>query len=262
MTRVLMCAPQHYAIQYEINPWMKLTNPINIAKANKQWKALHATLRRLGVQVDLVPQKKGCPDMVFTANAGVVSGQTFVPSHFRYVERQAEYGAFVRYFRGRGYAIADVAQGMFFEGEGDFLPYRDFYFAGFRYRSESRAHAKVSALLGKRVIELELAQAHFYHLDTCFFPLDDRTVIYYPGAFDAYGQKAIRRFVENPLPVSTADAQQFACNAFRVGKNVILNKASTGLKLKLRRLGYTTVETPTSEFIKAGGSVKCLLLRL
>ncbi len=168
----------------------------------------------------------------------------------------------MRYFRRRGYAIADIARGMFFEGEGDLLPYRDLYFAGFRYRSEARAHEKVSALLGKRVIGLELARAHFYHLDTCLFPLDDKTVMYYPGAFDAYGQKAIRQFVKNPLPVSHADAHRFACNAFRVGKTVVLNQASAGLKLKLRRLGYSTLETPTSEFIKAGGSVKCLLLRL
>jgi N-dimethylarginine dimethylaminohydrolase len=33
-------------------------------------------------------------------------------------------------------------------------------------------------------------------------------------------------------------------------------------KKTLKHLGYEAVETPTSEFVKAGGSVKCLLLIL
>ena len=89
MTRVLMCPPSHYAIKYEINPWMKVTRPVNPVRARQQWDALHALLLRLGVRVLIVPQKKGCPDMVFTANAGVVYGKVFIPSHFRFPERQA-----------------------------------------------------------------------------------------------------------------------------------------------------------------------------
>jgi N-dimethylarginine dimethylaminohydrolase len=262
MSRVLMCPPRHYAIEYEINPWMKMAHPIRTTEALRQWNALRAILEELGVTVLTVPQKKGCPDMVFTANAGVASGNTFIPSHFRYKERQRETDAFVRFFKKKNYKIADIAKGSYFEGEGDLLPYRDLLVGGFRYRSELSAHEKVSALLGKRLVALELAQPHFYHLDTCFFPLDERTAVYYPGAFDAYGRKVIERFVENPVTVDTADARRFACNAFRVGRKVVLNKVSRALKGKLQKRGYEAVETSTSEFIKAGGSVKCLLLGL
>jgi N-dimethylarginine dimethylaminohydrolase len=262
MPEVLMCPPQHYSIQYEINPWMKMKNGINPARARKQWDALVKTLTDLGVRVRTIPQKKGCPDMVFTANAGVVDQRTFIPSRFRFRERRGEEPAFIAYFRRRGFRIRDVAQGHFFEGEGDLLGYRDLLFGGFRYRSEIAAHEAVAATLKRRLITLELMQPHFYHLDTCFFPLDDKTAIFYPGAFDAYGRKVIGQFIENPVPVSKADAERFACNAFRVEKTVVLNKASPTLKKALARLGYSVRESPTSEFMKAGGSVKCLLLKL
>lgn len=260
--KVLMCAPRHYAIHYEINPWMKLENPIERTNAQRQWDGLHHTLSRLGVDILTVPQRKGCPDMVFTANAGVVTGRTFIPSHFRYPERQPETAAFTRFFKSRGYQISDIAKNYFFEGEGDLLPYQDVLFGGFRFRSELRAHEKVTDFLGKRLIGLELARDRFYHLDTCFFPVDDKTVVYYPDAFDAYGRKAIRRFVEHPIAVGKDDAHHFACNAVRVGRTVVVNHASRSLKRRLLARGYQVEETPTSEFVKAGGSVKCLLLIL
>src|SRR5688572_15999037 len=86
--KLLMCAPAHYAIRYEINPWMKLKNPVTPNQAFTQWNALFKTLKKLGADILRVPQAKNCPDMVFTANAGVVSGTTFIPSHFRYPERR------------------------------------------------------------------------------------------------------------------------------------------------------------------------------
>jgi N-dimethylarginine dimethylaminohydrolase len=260
--KVLMCAPEHYAIRYEINPWMKLRNPIHTAKASGQWQVLYHSLRKLGVEVWKVPQKKACPDMVFTANAGIARGRTFIPSHFRYAQRQGEEMAFQRFFRQKGYKIHDVARGLFFEGEGDLLAYRDMFFGGFRFRSEVRAHERVSNALGRRLVTLELSAPQFYHLDTCFLPLDDRSVLYYPQAFDAYGRRVIRRFIQNPVAVSREDAYQFACNGIRVGRTVVLNRASRRLKGQLAVLGYNVLESPTSEFMKAGGSVKCLLLTL
>jgi N-dimethylarginine dimethylaminohydrolase len=260
--KVLMCAPSHYDIRYEINPWMKLHNRIRTEKALVQWEELRRALARLGVQVLTLPQKKECPDMVFTANAGVVKGRDFIPSHFRYRERRAEEGAFTRFFKRRGYRIRDAAKNMCFEGEGDLLPYGDMLFGGFRFRSEIKAHERVSEVLQKRLVTLDLVQPHFYHLDTCFLPLDYRSALYYPSAFDAYGRKVIERFIKNPIPVSTVDAFQFACNGIRVGRTVVLNKASRALKNRLKKEGYDVLETPTTEFMKAGGSVKCLLLKL
>ena len=88
--KLLMCKPSHYDIRYEINPWMKIQNRILPHAANAQWNGLYNALRRLGADVWLIPQKKNCPDMVFTANAGVAKGKTFIPSHFRFPQRRCE----------------------------------------------------------------------------------------------------------------------------------------------------------------------------
>ena len=79
---VLMCAPSHYDIRYEINPWMKLRNRIHSGDARSQWNGLYRALVSLGVEVLTVPQKKDCPDMVFTANAGVVQWERIYPQPF------------------------------------------------------------------------------------------------------------------------------------------------------------------------------------
>ncbi len=260
--KFLMCPPTHYQILYKINPWMEPKNKVNVERAHAQWQGLYLTLQSLGAQIQTITPEPGCPDMVFTANAGVVQGRTFIPSRFRYSERRIEEKHFRRYFRKLGYKIEDAAGDSYFEGEGDLLPYQDILFGGLRFRSESSAHERVAAKFKKRFIGLELTQPRFYHLDTCFFPLDARCVVYYPAAFDHAGRQVLRQHIENLIPVSAADARLFACNAIRLGKAVVVNRASGAFKKALAREGYEVLETPTSEFIKAGGSVKCLTLSL
>ena len=79
----------------------------------------------------------------------------------------------------------------FFEGAGDALFCGDTLFAGYRLRSEVAAFHEIGALLGCRVIPLELHHPYYYHLDTCFCPLAADLAIYYPAAFDDYGRKVL-----------------------------------------------------------------------
>ena len=58
------------------------------------------------------------------------------------------------------------------------------------------------------------------------------------------------------------DAGNFACNAVNIGDRVILNKASDPLKARLMLAGFQVHEVELSEFLKAGGSAKCLTLKL
>ena len=55
------------------------------------------------------------------------------------------------------------------------------------------ATRQIGRMLGCRVIPVELVDPRYYHLDTCFCPLAPATAIWYPPAFDDYGQRAIRR---------------------------------------------------------------------
>src|SRR6266536_3277057 len=104
--RLLMCRPTYYGIEYEINPWMSRSQGADTSRAMTQWQALYETLtERVGTRVELIEPVPGLPDMVFTANAGLVWGRVFIPSCFRHVERAGEEPLFEHWFAERGFEI-------------------------------------------------------------------------------------------------------------------------------------------------------------
>ena len=259
-----MCRPTYYTIAYEINPWMRLTRQVNQRAAVRQWQALYTLLTtRLNVPVRLIKPVPGLPDVVFTANAGLVAGRTFIRSNFRHPERQGEERVFERFFGRLGFRITTLPRSFNFEGEGDALWYGENLLLGFRFRSDATAHEHLARLVDRRVLPLELVDRRFYHLDTCFCPLDATSVLWYPKAFDRYGRKVIETYVKDSLPVSEADARRFCCNAVAVNRTVVLHRGvSGGLRKQLNKRRFELHELDLSEFLKAGGSAKCLVLRL
>ena len=258
-----MCRPTFYGIAYSINPWMNLRRQPNRALALRQWEALQETLREdLGATVHCCRARPGLPDMTFTANAGLVRRRLFIPSRFRYKERAGEAPHFTRWFRARGYRVLPLPPGHSFEGAGDALPMRRCWFAGYRFRSDIQTHALVGEAVGARVLSVELVNPYFYHLDTCFMPLSRGLAIYYPPAFDRYGNRVLRENVADLLPVRHDEAYQFACNAVSVGRKVIISKPCRCLARELKKRGFAVYPLDFSEFLKAGGAAKCLTLRL
>ena len=260
----LMCRPTHYAIAYEINPWMSLKRPANHARALTQWTRLHQLLtRQLGARVRLLPARPGVPDLVFTANAGLLHGRTLIRSNFRYPERQREEPVIERYFRREGFRVVRLSSRYDFEGEGDALWVSRTLVFGFRFRSDALAHEELARRLNAEVLPVELVDQRFYHLDTCFCPLDATAALWFPGAFDRYGRAVLERLVPDLISVSEADAKRFMCNAIPVGKAVVMQAgASERLRRALSRRGFRVHPVDLSEFLKAGGSAKCLVLRL
>lgn len=259
----LLCPPAYYAISYEINPWMSLKHPANHARAIKQWQNLCAVLRRLGAKIRLLSPQPGVPDLVFTANAGLVVGRAFIRSNFRYPQRRREEPCAERYFRKAGFRIIRLPSQVHFEGEGDALWMKDTLVMGFKFRSEAPAHEVLTKALQARVLPVELADKRFYHLDTCFCPLDEKQALWFPKAFDRYGRKALREAAETLISVSEPDALRFACNTIVIGKTLVMPAGvSKALLEALKRRGFKIVTVELSEFLKAGGSAKCLVLRL
>ncbi len=259
---VLMCEPVHFRIEYEINPWMRRANQVRGPAALEQWRGLRRALEELGVRVELVEQAPDVPDMTFTANAGVVSGDRFIPANFRFPERQPEAAHFLRWFEAHGYRAETIHEPHYWEGEGDVLPDGGRVFAGHRFRTEDRALDHLDELLGTEATRLELADERFYHLDTCFCPLGERRALYYPPAFDGASRARLEAAFDVLVAVPDEEALRFACNALVAGDAVVLNSGCPRTSAELERLGFRCVETPTDEFLKAGGSVKCLVLML
>jgi N-dimethylarginine dimethylaminohydrolase len=260
--RILMCPPDYYGIEYEINPWMHVERGAKRERAQAQWQRLCETLRGLGVTVELMEPRPGLPDLVFTANAGLVFGDRFFSSSFRHEVRARESPYFDAWFAEHGFTVEHLPEGVYFEGAGDALFCGRPLFAGYRIRSDVNGHQYLGKVLGRLVLPLELVSPYFYHLDTCFCPLAPDEAIYYPAAFDAYGQRVLQAHVPKLLAVEEVEARRFGCNAVVVGRTVITNSGCPRLHAGLRTWGYEPVSVELDEFIKSGGSAKCLTLRL
>ncbi|MGR3221168.1 MAG: dimethylarginine dimethylaminohydrolase family protein [Candidatus Anammoxibacter sp.] len=261
--RILMCAPDFYGIEYEINPWMSVEVNADREKANVQWKELRNILTgRMGITVDLIDPVKGLPDMVFTANGGFIRDRIFISANFMYHERKEEEKYFISRFKSLGYNIVEPPIDVLYEGEGDMLVAKNSLFGGYRFRSDIKSHEWIGRILDMEVLSLELTDPRFYHLDTCFCPLPGGEVIYYPAAFDSYAISVINDFFPESkrIEVIQSEAVKFACNAVAVNDMVVTNTGCEKLKIDLEKIGYSVYRTELSEFIKAGGSAKCLTL--
>jgi N-dimethylarginine dimethylaminohydrolase len=260
--RILMCPPEHYGIEYEINPWMKRSHAADSARARGQWQRLYETLIGLGVTIELIEPVAGLPDLVFTANAGLVYGDRFLGSRFRHGVRRGESPRFESWFATHGFQVEHLPPDCYFEGAGDALFCGETLFAGYRIRSDARSHHWIGEHYGIEVLPLELVDPRFYHLDTCFCPLAEGQAIYVPGAFDEYGRSVLHGRIGRLIAVSEAEAVWFSCNAVVVGRTVVLNQGAPHLTRDLEAAGYDVVALELGEFLKSGGSAKCLTLRL
>jgi len=106
-------------------------------------------------------------------------------SKMKYESRQREVPAFRSLYGKLGYRILELKETKLFEGMGDTIHHfgRNLLFGGYGHRSDKLAYKELSSLLNVDIVPLELIDERFYHLDTCFLPIDDETVLLYPQAF-------------------------------------------------------------------------------
>ncbi|HLH53917.1 MAG TPA: TIGR00300 family protein [Verrucomicrobiae bacterium] len=264
--RILVCAPDHYDVDYVINPWMEgnIHKPSQ-STAKAQWTQF-CNLLKDQAELMQIEARPGLPDMVFTANGGLVIGQKVVLSRFLHPERRREEPFFKEWFAKSGFEVFELPPDLPFEGAGDALMDREgtCLWAGYGFRSELDAHPRLADWLNIEVQSLRLVDPRFYHLDTCFCPLENGWLLYYPQAFDAYSNRRIETSIPSGkrLAVSEEDAARFACNAVNIGRLIVANQFSNELRDRLKAAGFNPVETSLSEFMKSGGGAKCLTLRL
>lgn len=260
--RILMCSPDFFLVEYEINPWMDTKNQVDPKLAKKQWQELyHVYTEKLGWDVELIKPVKSLPDMVFTANGAlVIDGKVALPT-FRAPDRQPETAHFKKWFEDNGYSEF-ITPKYDFEGEGDALVWNNIVFAGYPWRSDKAAHPELKKFFNKKVIDVQLTNASFYHLDTALTIVDDETVAIYPPLFTEESLKAIREAVPNVIEAAKSDTYAYGLNAMSDGKSIVLSDRATGLIDQYKKRGMSVYPVPISEFQKSGGGVKCLTLEL
>jgi N-dimethylarginine dimethylaminohydrolase len=262
-----MCPPQHFGVLYEINPWMHHEVTVDPERALSQWEELVATLRAAGAEVVIMDPQAQVPDLVFTANAGVVNGGQFVPSHFRHPERQPETAINAAWFGDRGWRVDRLHAELDHEGAGDALPFtpeggRAVLLSGYSFRSDASAATELSALLGCPVRSVQLVDPRLYHVDLTFCPLDDRRAIIAPLGWDAYGRKVVEALVPEPLVLDDDEALSFCANSVVVGTTVVMPTVPPRVGRQLEAWGFGVAHCSVDEFLKAGGGCRCLTLAL
>jgi arginine dihydrolase len=259
--RYLMCRPEHFTVDYAINPWMDPDVPVDRDRALRQWETLRRTYLDLGHQVEEIRPQPDLPDMVFAANGGfVVDGAVYTAS-FHNPEREAEGPAYRNWFEQAGFVRLHDAKAVN-EGEGDLLCAGPFILAGTGFRTSMAAHHEVQELFGRPVITLQLVDPRYYHLDTALCVLDSKTIAYYPAAFSPGSVSVLHRLFPDAIVASAVDADVFGLNAVSDGRNVVMSAQATGLARQFARRGFTPVPVDVTELMKAGGGAKCCTLEI
>ncbi len=257
-----MCPPAYFDVTYAINPWMDLAIPVDSERAQRQWDALVATYRAAGAEIEVLEPQPGLPDLVFTANLGIVDAETFVPARMHDAERRPETPHAVRWFEQHGFEIRELSAAITQEGAGDALPFGATLVAGHRSRSSLAAYMDLARHVGGAILPVELADPRYYHVDIVFCPLDSRTALYAPVALDGEGARAIATLVPDAIALTAGEAAAFCANSVVIGRTVVMPACTPRLERELRARGFEPVVVDVSEFLKAGGGPRCLTLAL
>jgi N-dimethylarginine dimethylaminohydrolase len=259
---ILMCPPNYFDIEYEINAWMHQADPVVAKLAKQQWKNLSSIYtERLGWDVELIEPQPGLPDMVFATDSCLIINNKICLSNFRCPERQPETQYYENWFRDHGYSQIKQARHRF-EGGGDNLICGSKLLSGYGFRSAIEAHAELREYFDLEVISLRLIDPKYFHLDTAIAVLNTDTVAFFPNALDKPSQRHLKAAIPNIIEATAEEAAGFGLNAVSDGQTVITSNASASLLQKYQAAGFSVIGTPILEFRKAGGGVKCLTLNL
>lgn len=270
----LMCRPDNFDVFYEINPWMHAEVKPDTEAAIGQFEGLVAALRAAGAELSFQPSVEGLPDLVFTANAGLVDRKRFVPAAFRHPERQGETPYDIAWFSEHDYEVLQLEPGVCHEGAGDALPFQAppessaldpsslVLVSGHHFRSDIESHPMIASLLGIPVYSVKLVDERLYHFDLCFCPLDETHAIVAPLGLDRDGLATLGDLVREPLLLEDDEATAFVANSVVVGKNIVMPSCPPRVGRTLESWGFSIAVAPVGEFLKAGGGCRCLTLAL
>jgi N-dimethylarginine dimethylaminohydrolase len=239
---------------------MHIDNQVFQQKAQAAYQELKSIYQKLGVQIFELEPQEDLPDLVYTANCGEVCKDVFVKANFKFPERRRETEVTEEYFAKQfNFKPFTLPTEIFFEGQGDLLHTSKNYFLGWGKRTMPEAKHYLQEVLNKPIIDLELVDPYYYHLDTCFSPLSDTSVIINPSSFTEQGLSVIHNNFSDVIEPTIEDHAILACNLVKIDNNIIVAKGiSDNLRTQFEQRNLIIHEVDTEEFRKGGGSIKCL----
>ncbi|WP_310961916.1 dimethylarginine dimethylaminohydrolase family protein [Nocardioides terrisoli] len=262
--RYLMVPPAHFRVDYAINPFMHLEDQPEPGRTWRQFEAIRDAIESAGGTVETLDQRADAPDMVYAMNLGLFldsdSGPGVVLSHMRYDERRMETVEVESWAQRHGRARWRTGRdgvGAHFEA-GDAFPWRGDLLVGFGPRTEELALKHLATDLGVTVRGFRITHPGMYHMDLSFLPLDDQHAMVCPAAYDDASAAALLDRVPEPLVLTEDEAMTFCANAVVVGRTVVMPACPARVRTQLEEWGFEIVVVDTGEYLKGGGSVRCL----
>ena len=262
----LMVEPNHFRVDYAINPFMHLDDQPDPIRAREQWLGLVAAIEAAGGTVEVLPQLPDAPDMVYAMNLGLPleeadgSGRRVVLSHMRYPQRRMETPEADAWFAGHDFTRRSIGRdgvGAHFEA-GDAFAWRGELVVGYGPRTEELALKHLATDLGVSVRGIRITHPGMYHMDIGFCPLDETRAMVCPAAFDDASARKLLGLVPEPLVLTEAEAMTFCANSVVVGRTVIMPACPDRVRAQLETWGFEVVIVGVSEFLKGGGAIRCL----
>lgn len=261
--RYLMVRPDHFRVEYAINPFMDPSAGVDPALAMAQWEALKEALERAGARVEVLPQRPDAPDMVYAMNLGLVVAtpddhEEVVLSHMRWPQRRMETTSTRGFFADRGarlHTIGADGVGALFEA-GDAFPFRGELLVGYGPRTEKLATKHLADALGVTVRRFRIVHDGLYHFDLGFCPLDDQRALVCPAAYEDADK--LLALIPEPLVLTVEEAMTFCANAVVVGRTIVMPACPDRIRRQLEVWGFEVVVVDVGEFLKGGGAVRCL----
>ena len=261
----LMVEPDHFRVDYSINPYMHLDDQPDPVRARAQWLALVAAIEAAGGGVEVVPQRPDASDMVYAMNLGLAlqndgGSRQVVLSHMRYAQRRMETSSAQGWFENHGFAPRATGSdgvGAHFEA-GDAFAWRGDLVVGYGPRTDELALKHLAGDLGVRVRGFRITHPGMYHMDIGFCPLDETHAMICPAAYDDPSAAALLELVPDPLVLSEDEALTFCANSIVLGRTVVMPACPDRVRARLEEWGFDIVVTDVSEFVKGGGAVRCL----
>ena len=261
----LVVEPNHFRVDYAINPFMDVHDQPDPIRTREQWLAMVDALRAAGAEVHVLEQRPDAPDMVYAMNLGLVVNASrderhVVLSHMRYAERRMEADSAQPWFAEHGFRTSYVGRdgvGAHLEA-GDAFAFGDALVVGYGPRTEELGLKHLATDLQVRVRGLRITHPGMYHLDLAFCPLDETRAMVCPAALDEASAAAALAMVPEPLVLTEEEALTFCANSIVLGRTVLMPACPPRVRAQLEEWGFEIVLVDVTEFHKGGGSVRCL----
>ena len=261
----LMVEPNHFRVDYAINPFMDIHDQPDPLRTREEWLAIVAALGAAGAEVRVLPQLPEAPDMVYAMNLGLALAQEdgtghVVLSHMRHPQRRMETPAADTWFAAHGFSRRSIGRegvGAHFEA-GDAFAWRGELVVGIGPRSEELALKHLAVDLGVSVRGFRITHPGMYHMDLGFCPLDGTRAMVCPAAYDAASAAALLDLVPEPLVLTEEEALTFCANSVVIGRTVVMPACPDRVRAQLEDWGFEVVIVEVGEFLKGGGAIRCL----